>query len=64
MKASKINHKIIIGLFVALVSCLWIPQTAFGQAEKLVNETGMSPFDAQVESYQEFPDPEAGNPSP
>jgi hypothetical protein len=39
-------------------------QDDFGEAEKLANETGMYPFDAQVESYQEFPDPEAGNPSP
>lgn len=35
MKAFKIDHKSIIGLFVAVVFCLWIVPTAFGQTERL-----------------------------
>lgn len=35
MNASNINHKILSGLFVTLVFCSFIPQTASGQTEKL-----------------------------
>jgi len=35
MKAFKISHSIILGLFAALMFCLFIPQTAFSQTEKL-----------------------------
>ncbi|CAN5633066.1 hypothetical protein BH24ACI2_BH24ACI2_04760 [soil metagenome] len=35
MKTLKINHGIILGLFVTLMFCLFIPQTVFCQTEKL-----------------------------
>jgi hypothetical protein len=35
MKAYRINHKNFLGLFVALVSCLLVPQTALCQTQKL-----------------------------
>ena len=39
-------------------------QDDFAEAQKLANETGMYPFDARVQSYEEFPDPAATNLSP
>ncbi|MEO7674208.1 MAG: hypothetical protein ABIU09_09055 [Pyrinomonadaceae bacterium] len=35
MKGSKISHRIILSLSVTLMFCLFIPQTAFSQTEKL-----------------------------
>ncbi len=35
MKTLKINHRLILGLFVTLMLCLFIPQTVFCQTEKL-----------------------------
>lgn len=35
MNTLKINHRIILGLFAALMFCLFIPQTGFSQTEKL-----------------------------
>lgn len=35
MKTLKINHRLILGLFVTLMFCLFIPQTVFCQTEKL-----------------------------
>ncbi len=35
MKAYKINHKILLGLFATLILGLFVPQTVFCQAEKL-----------------------------
>ncbi len=43
MKPSKINHKLILGLFAAAVFCFSIPQTAFSQTEKLGSITYTPP---------------------
>lgn len=47
MKALKISHRIILGLFAALTFCLFIPQTVFSQTEKLgiVNYTSPKGMD-------------------